>query len=80
MKPVYQARRWTPGQYIETVKQDDYEDEAEARSIVEGAGEGELVKFARYHNLPGALPEIRLSSIWLETYSAGVWKKHNIHC
>lgn len=78
MNPIYQARRWTPGQYRETVKQDDFEDEAEARKVVEEAGRGEVVKFARYQNLPGALPEIRHNSIWLESYTDGKWKKHNI--
>jgi hypothetical protein len=80
LAPVYDARTWTPGRYAETVQSKDYSDEQEARAAVEAAGEGQLIKFARTHNLPGALPPVRLHSIWLETYSAGTWKKVNIHC
>lgn len=56
LDPVFDARHWTPGRYAETVQSKDYSDEQEARAAVEAAGEGQLIKFARTHNLPGALP------------------------
>lgn len=79
MDPIYNARHWTPGQYRETVQDQDYTSEAEGRAAVEAAGEGQLIKFARYANLPGCLPEVRHSSIWLEAYSNGKWAQVNIH-
>jgi hypothetical protein len=78
MDQIFQARHWTPTRYRETQRQDDYENEAEARKVIETAGAGELVKFRCYPNLPGALPLVTHSSVWMETFSDGVWKEQNI--
>lgn len=79
MDPVFDARFWAPGQYADTVTSRDFDTEAEALAAVETAGEGQVVKFARHYNLPGALPAIRLNSIWLKVYEGGTWRSPNIH-
>jgi hypothetical protein len=77
--PIYQATSYEPLRYAETRAEADYFSEEEARQVVEAAGCGSIVKFARYSNLPGCFPPIRHSSIWLKTYADGVWKDCNIH-
>lgn len=79
MNPIFNATHYTPGDYQGTYKDEDFDTEIQAKAAVETAGEGRVVKFARYKNLPGCLPEIRHSSIWMETYENGSWKKCNIH-
>lgn len=79
MTPVFEAAHYTPGQYKETYKVADHENEADARAAVEQAGGGSLVKFSRQANLPGCLPAVVLRSLWMEVYANRQWRKINIH-
>lgn len=78
--PVFNAQHYVPDNYRETYTDEDFPTEEEAKAAVEKAGGGRVVKFAAYYNLPGCLPEIRLSSIWMKVYENGEWRDCNIHC
>lgn len=79
MDPIFNIHSYTPGKVAETYRVADFHSEEEAIRAVEEAGGGRVVKFAQYENLPGALPKIRKSSIWMKTFQDGKWDQPNIH-
>lgn len=79
LDPVFNAQHYVPGDYHATYKDEDFTTEEDAKAAVEKAGGGRVVKFAAYRNLPGCLPEIRLSSIWMKVYENGEWRDQYIH-
>ena len=71
----FQTSFYVNGQYAQTTR----ETAAEAIADVEAAGEGSVVKFALYPNLPGCEPAYRHSSLALWTYNNKVWTAMSIH-
>lgn len=77
MNPIYAARHYDPKNYAATVKDQDFDTPEEAKAAVAVAGQGQVIKFARYDNGFGG---VKYNSIWMEVYRDGVWTKPNIHC